>query len=91
MLDLSSYVSRQLLQHVEKSFEVDDGAVGARLQSFLESVAPESEAVDHIVRVDDADYFVRRQVAVSIAVFRSERRAHFTVSQKKKHRESVVR
>ena len=64
----SLVVACELLEHVEQGFEVDHGAVGAGLQGFLEAVAAEAESVDHVVRVDDAHHFVRRQIAVLIRV-----------------------
>ena len=64
-------VTGELLQHVQKGLKVDDSSVGACPQSFLESVAAETESVDHIVRIDDAHDFVRRQVAILVSILRS--------------------
>lgn len=73
-------MSGELLEHVEEGLEVDDRPVGAGSQRLLESVAPEAEAVDHVVGVDDARHLVRRQIAVLIPVFRTQSRTHFTES-----------
>ena len=76
--DDDSSVSGELLEHVEEGLEVDDRPVGAGPQRLLESVAPEAETVDHVVGVDDARHFVRRQIPVLIPVFRTQSRTHFT-------------
>lgn len=73
-------MSGELLEHVEEGLEVNDRPVGAGSQRLLESVAPEAEAVDHVVGVDDARHLIRRQIAVLIPVFRTQSGTHFTES-----------
>ena len=83
VLVLTLIMTGELLQHVKQRLEVDDGPVGARPQGFFESVAAEGESVDHVVRIDDAHHLVRRQIAVLIRVFRSQRRAHFAAERER--------